>query len=254
MAQLRGILSTIFSSAPGDAMAETIAQQDEMKCLTSANQSPTVTDIDNKTADLAKNWQPTGYFTLDEVNAIVSTIKQADATALAQVIVAPKSTGDADQVIKQAADYLARNDSRAQPYVDAATKAQQQGLRAIYAPGLKTWVLDSMVNISQAYVTVAALTCQLTWLDAAADAITTIWGAAKQIGSLVLSAGEGVVSATEGLITFLPYLKWVVVAAVLGLGGLFAYRQYQRLDLHRHVQHHLAPFLPERREPEYEEA
>lgn len=224
-----------------DDVTETINQQKEVSCVLDANQSPAVANIDKMTMDLARNWQPTGYFTIDEVNKIVSTIKQADATALAQVIVAPKTTSDADQVIKQAVDYLARNDSRAQPYVDAAAKAQQQGLRAIYAPGLKTWVLDSMVNISQAYTTAAALACQSTFFDAAANVITGVWNAAKEIGSFALGAGEGVVKAAEGIVGLLPYLKWVLLAAALATGGVFAYRQYQRLDLLRRTAHHFAP-------------
>lgn len=231
-----------------DDVTETINQQKEVSCVLDANNSPSVASIDKMTLDLAKNWQPTGYFTLDEVNAIVQTIKQADATALAQVIIAPKSTSDADQVIKQASDYLARNDSRAQPYIDAATKAQQQGLRAIYAPGLKTWVLDSMVNISQAYTTAAALSCQSTFFDAAANVITGVWNAAKQIGAFVLGAGETAVNAAEGIIGLLPYLKWVLLAVALGGGGLVVYRQYQRLDVRRHVER----FMPSRHEHESE--
>lgn len=226
-------LSTLLSIPTGvdvDALTETIAQQKEVSCVINANQSPAVADIDAKTTDLAKNWNPTGYFTPDEVDTIVEQIRHADATAAAQVILAPKSTSDADQAVKQALAYLTRNDTRGQVYTDAANQARQQGVRAVYAPGLKAWVTNSLVNISQAYATMAALSCQVTWLDAAAAAITTVWNAVKAIGGVVLGAGEAAIKAVEGIAAILPYVPWVLLAIGVLVGGTYAYHAYRRFD------------------------
>lgn len=207
-----------------DDVKETINQQKEVSCVMDAQNNPSVADMDAKVMDLAANWHPTGYFTVDEIHAMVGQIKQADATVLAQVILSSKSTSDADTVIKQAVDYINTNEARAQVYLDAAAQAQNQGLRAVYAPGFKTFVTNSMVNISQAYTTRAALDCQTTWFDTAAGVITGLWNVAKSIGSLVLQAGEDAVHAAEGFTQFLkntwPYARWVILGAVVLWGAL----------------------------------
>lgn len=200
-----------------DDMNADVERMREVNCTISANDSPSAADIDAKTADLGANWKPTGYYSADEINAMVGQIRQAGAMAAAQVLAAPKSTSDAGTVISQAIDYLNRNEERSQSYLQAAQQAQQQGLRLVYAPGFKTYVTNSMVNISQAYVTAAALNCRTSWFDTAANVITDIWKLAKSIGSLTLAAGETAVKAAEGIVQMLknimPYVPWILVGA-----------------------------------------
>ena len=197
------------------------------KCLADANASVPVKTIDEKTMDLAKNWHPTGFYSQAEVSSIITSILASNSQARAALVTAPRTTSDADQQINQAHAYLNRNEERALVYKNAITMAQKSGATAIDAPGLKDWVIKSMVNISQAYTTVAVLSCYDSWLYTAASVVTGIWNTAKRVVGLVIKAGDTLLKVADSAFDLVPFIKW----GAIGLGVLFVagkVRDYRR--------------------------
>lgn len=193
-------------------------------CLAEANASSAVKTIDDKTMDLAKNWQPTGFYTVAEVSSIVTSILASTAQARVSLANAPNTTSDAEQVIKQAHAYLDRNVERAKVYQDAMAKAQAAGATAIDAPGLKDWVIKSMVNISHAFTTTAILACYSNWLYTAANVVTSIWTTAKRIAGIAIKVGDTVLKAADDVLDLYPIIKW----GALGVGAFFVLRELRR--------------------------
>lgn len=202
--------------------AASLETKAELNCLNQANASPSVAAIDAKTEDLARNWKPTGFYKPSEVQSILTSLLVANTQARAVLGTAPLSTGDAQTMIKQAHAYLDRNQERAKIYQTALANAASSGTTVIDAPGLKDWVLKSMVNISQAYVTAAVLSCRSTWLDTAANVITGIWNTAKRVVGIIIKAGDTLLKVADDAFDLYPYIKW-------GAIGLGAYLIYDRI-------------------------
>ncbi len=228
-----------------DEMWASLERIQEVRCVNQANQSPQVAAIDAKTHDLAVNWNPTGFYTPDDLERIVNQIIVGGAQARLVLAGAARSTSDAAQVVAQAYAYLNRNDERAKLYQDAIKAARAKGAAAVNAPGLKIWVLQSLVNISQAYVTVAVLDCRTTWLDTVGAIAEGITSTAKRIGGVAVQATDTIINAAEGAFGATKVLAWGLVAAVTLFGAVFAWRHAQRFYYDK-----VLPSLPPPPEPE----
>lgn len=213
---------------PSDLIAS-LERIEEVRCLNEANNSPQVAALDNLALDLAKNWKPTGFYSPSELEAMIGQLTSAGATARFALTTASLSTSDAAMVIAQAKANLDRDDKRSEIYRKAIRDARSTNTVVINAPGFKGWVTDSLVNISQAYVTIYALDCRTTWLDTAAQVAAGIVSAAKAVGGVVAQAGQAVVTVAETL--FSPLLRWILVGGVLLFGGMFVYKHGRRLYL-----------------------
>lgn len=225
-----------------DEWWRSLERKEEMRCLAQANASPQVQRVDALTHDLAVNWNPTGFYHPDDVANLVSKILGENAKARVVLASAAYSTSDAGTVINQGFAYLKRNDERARLYSNAVAAARASGTKIINAPGLKTWVLQSLVNISQAYVTTFALDCRTTWLDTVGAVAADITAVAKRIGGIAAAAGDTILQAAEDVWSLYPALKWVALAGVLAFGGIFAWGSVRRFYFNQ-VQPRL-PALP----------
>lgn len=207
---------------------------DELACLTAANNSPAVQTIDAQTTNLARNWRPTGFYTLTDIKGILDVIDQQTLQAQIQLSTTLQATGDAPSMIRQAQFYLDRNKQRSAGYRALIADAQKRGLKIVDAPGLKDFVLKSMVNISQAFVTKAAIECRANWLDkgaAAASAIANVAG--KVVGAVAdtaVAAGKAAIDAAAGAAkgfgTVLTVLKWTLIIGGPVIGGLWAFGRW----------------------------
>lgn len=187
----------------------------ETGCLNQANQSAAVVDTDAKIDDLARNWNPTGYYSPADIYTAMKSVTDAITSARAALIGAVLSTSDAAQQVAQAQAYLNRSTERAAVYTAAIANAKASGISAINAPGLKQWVLESMVNVGQAFTTVAMLQCNSSWLDTAASVLSAVWGVVKRIAGIVLKVGETVLDAADDVLDLYKVLKW----GALGVGA-----------------------------------
>lgn len=194
----------------------------ETACLNKANASGAVTALDAKANQLAREWNPTGYFTPADIRHITGLLISASGSARAAVAVSPLSTSDADSMKRQANAYLDRNVKRAQAYVDAAAKAEASGA-IVDAPAFKTFVTNSLVNISQAYTTAAMLSCAESWAQHALSIANDVIDTCKAAVGVVASGVENIVKVVTT-----PWLRYVTIGAGVILLGLFGYAYWRR--------------------------
>ncbi len=200
-----------------------LERKTEVECVNKANMSSAVVAIDNQVSNLARTWNPTGFYTAADVNKLYATINTAVAQARIPLATAPHTTSDADTVIRQAGSDLDRALAKGQVFVNAMAAAQKAGISTIDAPGMKMWVLQSLNAVSSAYVTVAALQCRQTWLDTAAGWIASAVAAVRAVVGVVIKAGQTALKVVESTIdvtgVVAKYLPWLALA----VGSYFVY-------------------------------
>ncbi len=200
---------------------------EEMACLNTANASAKVQQIDGRIEDLAVNWQPTGFYKPDQLKTIYNevTLRIAEANSALNTAMLT-STSDAVRQVNQARAYLNRATERGTVYARALTQAAATGVQVLDSPGLKNWVLQSLVNVSQAYTTVGVLACQSSWLDYVAAAITKAWQVIKAIVGVAVKIGETVLKVADDLPQIWTVLKWGALAAA-GVFGVIKLKKYR---------------------------
>lgn len=211
-APMSGFFDLFVGSAGGTNLFEQIEKKEELGCLKDANSTPAVQDIDAKTLDLAKNWNPTGYYTAADIQAVYTSTMDAITKGRAALITAVMSTSDAQGVVAEATGKLVKAAERGALYPQAIAAAHGA---VINAPGLKQWVLDSLLDVSNAFVTVAVLFCRSTWLDTAAGIISAVWGVVKRIVGIALKIGDTVLKVADDVLNLYSVLKW----GALGVGA-----------------------------------
>lgn len=211
---MSGILDTILGLPSGTI--DLVQQEQDRQCLDQANQL--TAGFDAKIDDLVKNWQPTGFYTPDDIRTLVSQTLTAVQSAQATVNQGAAEPSAAQDSLMRATDDLGRAGSRSLDYLQAATVAEQQGLRVVNAPGLKRWVTDTLGSASSAVVTVSVIGCMKPWwVDALATfqaAFDKVWAVVKQFVGAVLKLGELTLKVPDALDEMLTILKWS-----LGIGG-----------------------------------
>ncbi len=198
---------------------------EELACLKTANASARVVEIDGRIEDLSKNWRPTGFYSPADLTKIYNEVTENIAKAHAALNTAmASSTPDGVRQVNQARAYLDRATSRGAIYPTVIAEANQKGITVIDSPGLKTWVLQSLVNVSQAYTTVEVLACHTSWLDYAAAAISKAWAVIKKIVGVVVRIGETVLKVADDLPQIWTVVKWGSLAAI-GIAVAFKLKQ-----------------------------
>lgn len=201
---------------------------DQMKCLNRANASPQVAGIDAIINNLAKNWNPTGYYRLSEVQALLDKFATEAEEAGRALASAPLSTGDARESKAQAFEDIGRKYlDQSQAYKRAIAEAKSSGRDVINAPGLKTWVLRSMQSLSDAYVTATVLHCRQSWIEkwldrgyrgmaSIGEVAFRILGVAGNLAVNVVKAAESAVGIAGVIIRYAPF-------AAAGIGAYLLY-------------------------------
>lgn len=209
---------------------------DQVSCLNKANASPQVVAIDNLVTNLAKTWNPTGYYRPADVQSLLDMLATEAESAGAALASAPMSTGDAQQAKDMAFDdMLRRYKDRSQAYVKAIADAKASGATAINAPALKDWVIASMRSISDAYVTATVLQCRYSWaekwLDRAYKGMAAIGAVAARILGVAVKVGESVVNAIDNAGKIAAVIIKYAPFAAVGLGGYILYKMAKKRKL-----------------------
>lgn len=213
--------------ALGDDASEQIA------CIDRANASSKVAAIDAEILKLAGTWKPTGYYRPSDVQTLLDKLADEAAAAGDALAKAPRSTGDADSMIRSAFDDLGtKYKDRSRAYERAVAEAAAKGAGVINAPGLKDWVIASMRAISDAYVTATVLQCRLSWLESFLDrgykAMVAIGALAARILGVVWKFGEAVVDAVDTTGDILAFIIKYGPYAAVGLGGYILYNMAKK--------------------------
>ncbi len=204
-----------LTASPIDAVVPDTTVAD---CVGQAN--ATTAPLDAKIDDLAKNWNPTGFYTPADIRTLISqtmAMITGAQSVLDQAAQAPSASQDS---IVRATDDLARAGKASLDYLSAANQADQQGLRTVNAVGLKDWVLSAMGAASSAIGTAAAVSCITPWwvgaLATFQTAFDALYNGAKAIVGAVLAIGETALKVADALPQFSD-----LIAVGLVLGGAY---------------------------------
>ena len=176
----------------------------------------TTAPLDAKTTDLAKNWNPTGFYTPADIRSLVGQTMAMITGAQAVVDQAAQAPNASQESTTRATDDLARAGKSSLDYLAAANQADQQGLRTINAVGFKDWVLSAMGAASSAIGTAAAVSCITPWwvnaLATFQTAFDALWNAAKAVVGAVLAIGETALKVADSLPKYSDLITWGIIA------------------------------------------
>jgi hypothetical protein len=208
LGDLLDVLNTITNPGPSE-----IAQ-----CIGQAN--ATTAPLDAKINDLAQNWQPTGFYTPEDIRQLVGSTMAMIVKAQAVIDQARQAPNASQDSLMRTTDDLARAGKSSLDYLSAANDADAQSLRAINAVGFKDWVLSAMGAASSAIGTAAAVACITPWwvgaLATFQTAFDALWNTAKQVVGAVLAIGETALKVADELPQFSGLITWGLV-----LGGAY---------------------------------
>jgi hypothetical protein len=187
-------------------MSYSLAADDD--CLEEA--SAKVASLDAKIMNLAKNWNPTGFYKAEDLLRMVNENFRAMTVAADLARAAPLSTSDAKDVIKQATSLIQSKFADAERFVKTAHEAQKTG-KLVEAPDFKKWVLGSMQAQQSAILTAAVLECNMPWLasaiiaymsvlDPIIDFIRSVAGEIKAVGAAVLAVPGQIADALDKMV------------------------------------------------------
>lgn len=215
-----------------DTAADTIfSAPSEGDCLTSANGSDAVSSLDARRDALSKTWNPTGFYTPAQIHDIVTQMQTVLATMTAVVLIAPRTTSDADFSIRQAVDDAVRKTREGDVYLQAAQQVEARGSGLVDAPGLKRWVLSALGAASNAMTTAAVLQCSRTWLDATLVDVQRAFDVAasviSKIAGVIAKQGEFLLKVPDLIDNLVTIGKWGLLIG----GGVFVamkVKEYRR--------------------------
>jgi len=216
-------------------------------CAAQADQQ--TAPIDAQTYDIAQNWHPSGYYDPEALRDIVTKqqalITSAQST-LAQAIVDCTNAVGCGSVadLNDSSDLLNTVSVQAQNYLDAITNAEQSlsaAVQTVYviAPGVKTWVEDTLTYVSSAMHNASVVECQMPWwasalgalVNLAADfvaACKVVLGVAADVAQAAIDTGKAVGVAAAETVSIIAWtianLPLVTGFLVLGVLGVWGYR------------------------------
>lgn len=184
-------------------------------CLAEANQQ--TASLDAKATDLSKNWKPSGFYSVTQVQQLVSGVADilnrgilAGQQALADAI-----SDEWDNSIKSLVTGCQKRLASGAAYTQAAQAAQASGA-TVNAPGLKDYVVTCMTHASSTINAAYVAACQRPWwvgvYKAFATAFNALWALAKAIVGVAVDVGSAIVSVAAEAPTAAKYLLWGGIA------------------------------------------
>lgn len=218
------IVSQATGIDPVDVMTLLDQAESPVPCQDAANAQQT-TFMANVT-NLATNWNPSGFYSPDQLHSIVTQVMGLVTQAQADVTTALSSWSGNPDVLTNAMDNLNRQatgqgvlgiaGTNAQQYLATEAQARAANVAVIDAADLKSWAVFTLTAVSNAYVAIYVVNCEIpTWiavlakvaaaLAAVVSFVIGVLGVIAQIGEAVLEAP----TAASGLITV---VKWGALA------------------------------------------
>jgi hypothetical protein len=195
---------------------------------------PAFVAMDAQIDNIKANWNPTGFYTPEDIQAVRGAVVDFATTANDQFETAKnlRVVGISDDAIAERTrvqDLLrVQLVDKFVAYEDAYNKAKSSGTRVINAPGLKDWALDTIQAARNAMYYAALLACTTSVLEVAAttgrDVLQRASDVIMRVVGAAISAGEAVVDAVDWTLTLLKYAKY---AAVIG-GAYWVFLQIQK--------------------------
>jgi hypothetical protein len=193
-----------------------------------------VANLSAQINDVERTWNPTGFFSPDQIRTIVLQTNDYGNVAVNQMI---SAVSGIDSFEDKTASKQAFDDARGSffqtmqkglLFLAAANKAEDEG-KAVDAPGLKFWVLDAMKESRKLTRAAAFIACNVSLLErfvsAVNAAIDKLIEVIKAIVGVVLAAGQKALSVAGDffglMLTLLRYAPYVALAG----GGYYIYKR-----------------------------
>jgi hypothetical protein len=184
-------------------------------CVEQANAQ--TAQLDAKTSDLGRNWNPTGFYRAADILTIVNQVNAMIHAAQSAVDKASNEPTGIQSDLRQASDDLFRAAANTLNYTRAAQAASQASRTVVNAPGLKTWVINAMNACSNAMMVAMVSSCTTPWwvsaLSSFQGVFDTVWTVVKRIGGVVVAIGDTILKVAEDLPQIYTYLKYAAYAA-----------------------------------------
>lgn len=211
---LGGFLDDMFY----DLLGTTPEMQKNQECMAAANAASA--QLLAKASDVSKNWQPTGLYSLEQAKGLVQwtlAMLSSASSAIEQTVADPTAPGDRDALrIKTAA--VQRKMSDATTFTAAIGAAMQRSISVLDAPGLKTWIVNSMIVAADGVTAAHYVACQRPWwvgaLSAFMAAFDKVWGMTKQILGVAADLGMAVLKIPDTVSQVWTLVKWGSIAAI----------------------------------------
>ncbi len=185
-------------------------------------------DLEAKTLDLARNWKPTGFYTVKDFEAM---LRQTWS-------ILTKAGQDLDRILaddfaeKSAAASLRRSISNrfgeSQVFVTAMNEAKNKNITVLDAPGFKNWVIKAMNEAALGYEHVAYMACIRPWFIDLLAASYPAFDAAVKVGKAMVAAVVGVGQAVLKVPDFLATMWNVLIWGGGAIGLLWLAQQFRR--------------------------
>lgn len=197
---------------------------DIRNALCSVSPGDSVGELDAQLAEIDRTWNPTGFFTAQDIDTVFGQVSTVVSAAVDQI--ESMFAGRASSIGSDNLDELHRlegklneaTNDKFQPFIAAVQEANAKGLRAINAPGLKSWAMTAMKAARDLMRQGAVIECQTSALETAIRKVSNVVIAVGQVlrtvVGIVLEAGEAAVDAIDFTFQLLKFAKWAVL-----LGG-----------------------------------
>lgn len=209
--------------------------QPSAECLASANAA--TQPLEARRDLLIKTWNPTGYYTpqniLDLVKYTLSMLAGA-ANTVQQVMADPESPGDRDALGQLLAEVQGKMQDSLD-YTNAAKQALATNVEVIASAGIKRWIINSMTSAASAIAGAGYVACMRPWwvgaLGAFMSTFETLYQAASATAGLALdivkAAGKTILEIPDAIAT-----AWTIAKYGALVGG--AYYLAVKLGLIKH--------------------
>lgn len=169
---------------------------------------------------LQQNWNPTGYYTPDEVRSVLAQVNTMNSAAwnyLTNITQIGSVLDTQATNVRQAIDDVTAVGQQVVSYLADCSAADATG-QPMYIPDFKHWVLhalDQASSASQAAYIAWCVTPSLPDIVAMAFSAwaSAIYGAATKVGALVIKAGQAALHVgskffdlADAVATYLPWI------------------------------------------------
>lgn len=182
-----------------------------------------------KAEELDRTWQPTGFYTWQQMADLVAAAVEMSGKASSMAIDAYQY-GKNDILRKAAEEYNAIARRANEDYVPA-WRAAKTANAPVNAPGFKRWIVDLLKAAHKLARVSEIAVCTAPWwhgiLSTFMYYFNKVVDLAKSIAGVVVAAGVAVVNAVESAINLWPIVKWGGIAIGVIFGSVFLWNKLQ---------------------------
>lgn len=195
-------------------------------CPEEADES--VAGLDNTISDIERSWSPTGFYTPDEINKVVTTVLDQVAPVTSELERLMAEMTFSDRVKGMFVD-AQRKVGESVAFVNAGRDARSKGIRVVNAPGLKPWVIDALKANRNMARQMMLESCNRGAIQILvtrqAQAGMVVRSVVLAVGGAALRAGEAVVTVVGGIGSFLGTVVPLLPYLAIGGGALYLFKK-----------------------------